>query len=150
MSSARQKQVSGTIDIAAEPKAIFAILTNPHEHHRIDGSGTIGAVVEGPETLMLGSEFGMKVQRKRFGYSTRNKVVEYEKDRLIAWKHKAPHRWRYELTSLADGKTRVVETFDYSGYGPFSIFMSPMAKHNKRSIDATLVRLKDVIEERPR
>ena len=146
MSLTKTKRVSGTIDIAAAPSEIFALLANPHEHHRIDGSGTIGAVVEGPDHLTLGSTFTMKVKQRVFGYSTRNTVVEFAEDRLIAWKHFAPHRWRYELTPLPDRRTRVTETFDYSGYGPFSWTVRWIAKRNKESIDATLVRLKNTAE----
>ena len=44
-------------------------------------------------------------------------MVEYERDRLIAWAHLGKHRWRYELDDVPDG-TRITETFDWS----FSVF----------------------------
>ena len=39
-------------------------------------------------------------------YKIKNKVVEFEQDRLIAWRHIGLHRWRYELTPTAAGGTR--------------------------------------------
>jgi hypothetical protein len=47
-------------------------------------------------------------------YVIRNRVVELEPDRLIAWRHFTANRWRYELTPNADGGTTVTETFDTS------------------------------------
>ena len=47
-------------------------------------------------------------------YLIRNRVVEFEPGRRIAWRHFTANRWRYELTPTADGGTRVTETFDLS------------------------------------
>ena len=46
-------------------------------------------------------------------YLTKNTVVEYDEDRLIAWRHLGKHRWRYELEPV-EGGTKVTETFDWS------------------------------------
>jgi hypothetical protein len=40
-------------------------------------------------------------------------VVEFDENRLIAWRHFGGHRWRYELEPAGAG-TRVRETYDWS------------------------------------
>ena len=107
---------SARIDIQASPSVIFSILSNPNRHKDIDGSATVTANVSGPESLVLGSKFGMKM-RLGITYWIRNTVVEYKQDELIAWRHFGRWRWRYELEDLGNGSTQVTETFDGS-YAP--------------------------------
>ena len=102
---------SARIDIQASPSVIFSILSNPNRHKDIDGSATVTANVSGPESLVLGSKFGMKM-RLGITYWIRNTVVEYKQDELIAWRHLGRWRWRYELLDLGNGSTQVTETFD--------------------------------------
>ena len=94
---------------------------------------------------------------KLFGlpYKIRNRVVEFEEGRLIAWRHFGGHRWRYELDAGPDGGTRVTETFDYSRYnrvGAAVIRLAGFPERNRRGIEETLVRLKAAAEagRRPR
>ena len=110
--------VSASTEVRASPSTVFAILADPRQHQRIDGSGSVRGSVSGPERLELGSTFAMDMKLGA-AYQTKNTVVEFEEDRLIAWKHFAPHRWRYELEPTAEG-TRVTETWDLSRV-PFPI-----------------------------
>jgi len=105
------KVKSARIVVEASPSKIFSLLSNPKRHKDIDGSATVAAHVSGPETLVLGSKFGMKM-RLGITYWIRNTVVEYKKDELIAWRHLGRWRWRYELVDLGNGSTQVTETFD--------------------------------------
>jgi hypothetical protein len=105
------KVKSALIAIEATPSTIFAILSNPKRHKDIDGSATVTANVSGPDVLVLGSKFGMKM-RLGVTYWIRNTVVEYKKNELIAWRHLGRWRWRYELVDLGNGSTQVTETFD--------------------------------------
>ena len=99
--------------IAAPPEKIFDVLTDPAQHPIIDGSGTVRqARDERPERLRLGSRFGMSM-RLGIPYSITNTVVEFDENRLIAWRHFGGHRWRYELEPV-EGGTRVRETYDWS------------------------------------
>jgi len=43
---------------------------------------------------------------------TRNRVVEFEENRRIAWHHFAQFVWRYELEEV-EGGTMVTESFNY-------------------------------------
>jgi len=122
---------------------VFAILADPRQHARIDGSGSVRGSVSGPERLERGAEFGMDMKMYGLSYRIRNRVVEFEEGRLIAWRHFGGHRWRYELEPV-DGGTRVTETFDYSMYpalGAAIIRIAGFPERNRRGIEETLRRL---------
>ncbi len=138
---------SASIIIDATPATIFAILTDPRQHSRIDGSGTVKGSVSGDTDLKLGSEFrmGMKMGAP---YKINNKVVEFEPERLIAWRHMGLHRWRYALRQIDETHTEVTETWDVSAYP--SVIATLMSKafgaRTQKAIDETLARLKDAAE----
>ena len=139
--------VSASTTIAAPPEMVFTILADPRQHSRIDGSGTVRQRLAGPDRLELGSRFGMSM-RIGASYRIRNTVVEYDEDRLIAWRHFAPHRWRYELERTDDG-TRGTETWDVSRCNrPTRWFLGALGypKVTARSIPRTLERLKAAAE----
>lgn len=139
------KQVSASTTVNASPSVVFAILTDPRQHSRIDGSGSVGSIIDGPDRLTAkGDKFG--VNMKMFGapYKISNTVVEFEEDRRIAWRHFGGHRWRYELEPTEQGGTRVTETFDYTRYGAVwtaLIRASGFPERNRRGIEETLTRL---------
>ncbi len=141
------KNRSATVTVAAPPATVFAIVADPRQHSRIDGSGTVRDAVSGPERLELGSTFGMSMKMGA-PYRIKNKVVEHEPDRLIAWRHAGLHRWRYELAPTADGGTEVTETWDLSHYpAPGRALLSTLfGDKTQQAIEATLVKLKAAAE----
>ncbi|MGV3562453.1 MAG: SRPBCC family protein [Nocardioides sp.] len=141
------KNRSATTTVAAPPTTVFAIVADPRQHSRIDGSGTVRDAVSGPDRLELGSRFGMSMKMGA-PYRISNKVVEFETDRLIAWRHAGLHRWRYELTPTADGGTEVTETWDLSHYpAPGRALLSTLfGDKTQKAIEATLVKLKAAAE----
>ena len=127
--------------VDAEPSAVFDVLSDPRKHPVIDGSGTVRAVrwPEG-ERLELGSRFGATM-RQGVPYVIRNRVVEHDQDRRIAWRHLMGHRWRYELEP-AEGGTRVTETFDWSTARiPWLIERGGFPESHPPAMAATLERL---------
>ena len=98
--------------IPAPAAAIFDLLADPSRHPQIDGSGTVIAPTSaGSRRLGLGDTFGMSM-KLGVPYSTRNVVVEFEPDRLIAWQTLAAapldkvvtgRVWRYELEPVELG-----------------------------------------------
>ncbi len=138
----RSREVSSTTVVEASPSTVFDILADPRQHARIDGSGTVKASVSGPDRLEMGSRFGMDMKLGA-AYKIKNTVVEFETDRLIAWRHQGVHRWRYELEPV-DGGTRVTETWDATRY-PTPLWWGLKAvgfpERNRRGIEATLVKL---------
>ncbi len=144
--SARQVSVSRVI--AAPPGRIFDLLTDPAMHPRIDGSGTVRALLPGaPARLELGSRFGMDMKMGG-SYKITNTVVEYERDQLIAWRHLVGHRWRWQLVKSGEGATTVTETFDWST-SPFSLLisLSGFPRRNQQAMVRSLQRLADLAEQ---
>jgi uncharacterized protein YndB with AHSA1/START domain len=142
--------VSATTTIEAPPEVVFAIVADPRQHPRIDGSGSVRELINGPERLARGATFGVSMRLFGVPYAIRNRVVEFEEDRLIAWRHFGAHRWRYELVRDGDGGTRVTETFDYTRYDRLSaagLRAAGFPERNRRGIEATLARLKAAAEQ---
>lgn len=141
------KSRSASTTIAAPPATVFAILSDPRQHPRIDGSGSVRNQVSGPDRLELGSEFGMDMKMGA-PYKIKNKVVEYEPDQLIAWRHMGTHRWRYELAPTADGGTAVTETWDLSHCNPVlrAALSAMFGSKTQTALEETMVKLKAAAE----
>ena len=136
------------IVIAATPATIFNILANPHRHIEIDGSQTIRSNISGPERLSLGAKFGMAMSLG-INYRIKNKVVEFEENELIAWRHIGQWRWRYELKALGNGATEVTESFDGSYAPPIMqlwLKLRDAYPWTQKAVAKSLVRLKEVAE----
>jgi hypothetical protein len=142
----RERVVSVSRVIPAPAEEIFAVIDNPAMHPVIDGSGTVRKPRGAGAHLVLGDRFGMDM-RVGVPYRISNKVVEYEKDRLIAWAHFGGHRWRYRLEPV-EGGTRVTESFDWSTskFPPFIELMGYPKRH-PAAMEKTLERLERAVAE---
>jgi len=139
---------SAHIVINAPAEKIFAILSNPHRHKEIDGSHTIQENISGPDKLVLGSKFGMKM-RLGVNYRIKNTVVEYQENSLIAWRHVGRWIWRYELVNIGPQMTQVTETFDASRAPLIAKAWLSLRKAypwTQRAVAKTLVQLKSNCE----
>jgi uncharacterized protein YndB with AHSA1/START domain len=143
------REISASTTIDAPPSVVFAILSDPRQHARIDGSGSVGNVVDAPDRLRAkGDTFTVRM-RLLVPYKITNTVVEHEIDRRIAWRHFGGHRWRYVLEPTDDGGTTVTETFDYTRYpdaGALVLKLTGFLRRNRHGIAQTLVRLKQAAE----
>jgi uncharacterized protein YndB with AHSA1/START domain len=143
--------ISESTTIDAPPDVVFAILTDPRQHSRIDGSGSVGSVIAAPERLTAkGQTFTLRMKLFGVPYLIRNRVVEFEAGRRIAWRHFTANRWRYELAPTADGGTTVTETFDTSRANKITDGVVRWAKfpeRNREGIVGTLERLKKAAEK---
>jgi uncharacterized protein YndB with AHSA1/START domain len=123
-----KRSVSATRTVHATADRIFDLLADPSKHPLIDGSGSVRAPRPGAPERRI-----------------ENTVVEFEEDRLIAWRHFNGHRWRWRLTPLADGTTEVTETFDWSTARlPLFFDLSPVPRRNLASMERSLERLHEL------
>jgi hypothetical protein len=129
---------------------VFAILADPAQHSRIDGSGSVGSVIQAPPRITAkGQTFTVRMKLFGLPYLIRNRVVEFEPDRLIAWRHFTANRWRYELIPTADGGTSVTETFDMTranGITTAVVQWANFPERNREGITGTLERLRKAAE----
>ena len=146
-----EQLISESTTIDAPPDVVFAILADPRQHSRIDGSGSVGSVIAAPERLTAeGQTFTVRMRLFGVPYLIRNRVVEFEGNRRIAWRHFTANRWRYELSPTETGGTAVTETFDTSRANKVTDGVVRWAKfpeRNREGIVGTLQRLKKAAEK---
>ncbi|MGB5952011.1 MAG: SRPBCC family protein [Ornithinimicrobium sp.] len=145
-----QQIVSESITIDAPASVIFDILADPRQHSRIDGSGSVKGSTVGPDRLEKGATFGAKMKLFGVPYKISNRVVEFEDDARIAWRHFGGHRWRYILKPLGDAQTEVTEQFDYSRYKKIpakGLEAANFPARNREGIQQTLRILKTTAEQ---
>jgi hypothetical protein len=148
LDTGNKKIRSARIVINAPAEKIFALLSNPRRHKEIDGSSTIQENISGPEKLVLGSKFGMKMHLG-VNYQILNTVVEYSENSLIAWRHLGRWIWRYELVKLGLNLTQVTETFDASRAPLISkawLSLRRAYPFTQKAVTKTLVKLKSTCE----
>jgi hypothetical protein len=121
--------VSVSRRIEAPAEVLFACLADPARHPMIDGSGMLRQAVSEAVISGVGDTFTMSMHNAEMGsYVITNHVVEYSRDRRIAWEpvlaaasrdedkdgigDRAGHRWIYELTPDGPGATVATETYD--------------------------------------
>lgn len=138
--------VSGSTVVHAAPQRIFDLLADPSRHPMLDGSGSVRALMRGPDRLFLGARFAMAM-RIGVPYPIVNRVVEFEEGRRIAWTHVSRAVWRYELEPAGPTSTRVVESFDMTGSPLAAVYERlGLAERNERGITRSLALLRDVAE----
>ena len=148
LETGNSKIKSARILIEATPEKIFALLSNPRRHQEFDGSQTIQANISGPDKLVLGSKFGMKMHLG-VNYRILNTVVEYSENQLIAWRHVGHWRWRYELQPQSTTHTLVTESFDAThAPGVMQIWLKARKAYpwTQMAVAKSLVRLKALAE----
>ena len=134
------RAVSRSRRVDAPVERVFALLSDPHQHVALDGSGTVRGVLRGPDRLGPGDAFWMRM-RLVVPYVIRNVVVEHDEGRRLAWAHPGRHRWRWELEPDGDG-TSVVHTFDWStALAPAVLERFDVPAGNAKGMEGTLERL---------
>lgn len=114
--------------IAADPAAIFQILTDPQGHVSIDSSGMLLDATGDPVTA-VGDEFVVHMDREALNdfplgkYDVTVKITTFEQDREIAWtilgqlKPPIGHIYGYTLQPT-EGGTLVTSYYDWSTIDP--------------------------------
>ncbi len=96
------------------------MVSDASRHREFDGSGAVVQPKSGePTKLALGITFGMSM-KLGVPYSTKNTVIEFERDKRIAWqtvlsgplgRFIGGRIWRYDLAPT-EGGTKVTESWD--------------------------------------
>lgn len=109
-----------TID--ASSADLFDVLTNPHRHTELDGSGFVRSLEKGDRIEKAGQQFRMNMAGDHMGgeYQTDNIVTGFDPNKMLAWKT-APAgteppgwEWVWELTAQGSSSTEVSVTYDWS------------------------------------
>jgi len=108
--------------IAAQPAAIFRVLTDPHGHVAVDSSGMLMDATGDP-VRAVGDTFVVHMDREALNdyplglYDVTVKIVTYEPDREIAWTIEGQlnlgHVYGYRLEPIEEG-TLVTSYYDWS------------------------------------
>jgi hypothetical protein len=113
--------------IAADPAAIFAVLTDPAGHVAIDGSGMLMAA-SGEPAGAVGDTFVVHMDREALNdyplglYDVTVEIVTFVPDEEVAWIVKGNnfppigHVYGYRLEPI-DGGTLVTSYYDWSNIG---------------------------------
>lgn len=138
---------SASIIINAPVTRVFDVVANPHLHAVIDGSKSVKSVIYGPERLSLGEKFGMNMQIG-IKYKITNTVVEYEENKVIAWRHLGRWIWRYEFREISPNQTVVTESFDGTKT-PLNFWLKARKAYPfvQKAVAKTLVKLKEYCEK---
>jgi uncharacterized protein YndB with AHSA1/START domain len=121
------ERVSATRRIAAPASAIYAIVSDPAGHVRIDGSGMLDAAPDARPVTAVGDTFDMEMDRTPLNdipglvkYSVRNTVTRLEPDRLVEWTIGSPdqpplgHVYGWQLEPVDEGHTDVTNYCDWT------------------------------------
>jgi len=109
--------VSAERTIAAPADTIFELIADPAEQPRWDGNDNLAEAPTGQRVRAVGDVFTMT---NTSGRVRDNRIVEFEEGRRIAWlpspQGEPPpgHLWRWELEPLANGRTQVTHTYDWT------------------------------------
>lgn len=125
------ERVSATRRIAAPAAAIFAIVSDPAGHVRIDGSGMLEAAPDARPVTAVGDTFDMDMDRAPLNdipglgkYQVRNTVTRFEPGRLVEWTIGAVdepplgHVYGWQLDPVDDQTTDVTNYCDWSNIVP--------------------------------
>jgi uncharacterized protein YndB with AHSA1/START domain len=140
--------VSASREIAAAPERIFELIADPAQQPLWDGNENLRDAEPGQRVRAVGDVFVMRLLR---GGIRENAVVEFEEARRIAWRPNVPgrqppgHLWRWELTPVADDRTLVTHTYDWSELTDRSRFPRARATTSER-LAASLERLAELLE----
>ena len=142
------RTVSRSVQVAAPVAALFDQIADPHRHHDLDGSGTVrDADVKGPHRLTEGDKFTVAMTQYGLPYKITSTATAVQENHLVEWEHPLGHRWRWELSEVSPGTTKVTETFDYStAKVPFVVELLGFHKKNAEGIESTLTGLADRYE----
>lgn len=141
-------KVEREIDIAAEPEAVYEVLTDPH---RLADWVTIHqSLDEAPASLRKGSKLTQTLKLAGRAFQVRWEVVENDRARVV-WNGRGPVRSKakviYELSSIGSG-THFTYTNEYDlPGGALGRMAGPAVRRlTAGELDRSMERLKAIVE----
>ncbi len=123
-----EERISTTRVMAAPASAIYALVSSPEGHVRIDGSGMLLASPDSAPVSAVGDMFLMHMDREPLGdipdmgkYDVTVIITNIEQDRLVEWSVGSPdgrifgHVYGYSLVPVDESSTEVTSYCDWSG-----------------------------------
>jgi hypothetical protein len=109
-------------EIPSSAQALFDILSDPHRHPALDGSGFVQGLGKGDRLTKVGQQFTMNMSGPHMGgdYQTDNVVSAFDADKMIGWrtapagKEPPGWEWLWELRAEGSGSTVATLTYDWS------------------------------------
>lgn len=141
---AGDRQVSRRVTVNAPVGELYALVENPHRHHELDGSGTVGANISGPERMAVGDKFSTHMKQFGMKYRTTSTVTQAEENKVVEWQLGIGQKWRWEFEPRGPKQTQVTETWDISqipAIAAFGMRITGMFNRNAKGIEETLRRL---------
>jgi uncharacterized protein YndB with AHSA1/START domain len=159
----RERSISISRDVDAPAHEVFECLARPSEHAAIDGSGMLRGTDDRQVLSGVGDVFEMKMCNDTLGeYVMENHVVEFERDRRIAWEpvlkatekpdvqdrigDRAHLRWGWELFPRPGGGTRVTEFYDLSDSPEWLHQATKEGEDWRPAMEASLVNLARLVD----
>jgi len=132
------------LEIKAPAKKIFDFISDPKNHSKMDGSEMVKGVIKGPNKLVLGSKFGMRM-KLGVPYVIKNEVIQWQENQIIAWQHLLHNVWKYELKEIDASTTLVIESWDGRN-ARSKWWVSDSDEWVPKAMAKTLVKLKELVE----
>ncbi|AXK46732.1 SRPBCC family protein [Brachybacterium saurashtrense] len=144
--------------VAAAPGAVYALLTDPAQHHRTEPTDWVRGPLEAePAPLtQVGQVFGIEMFHENAGgrYDMHNEVIALEPERTVAWRPgqygpdgelgSAGWTWRYDLAAEGEG-TRVTLTYDWSKVPEFLREQFSLPPFPPSFLDESLAALEEAV-----
>ena len=153
MSDDKQIQVQRTINAPAA--SVFDVLSNPHKHEQLDGSGFVRGLDRGDRITKTGQQFRMNMTGDHMGgeYQTDNVISAFDENKLIGWKT-APAgseppgwEWLWELKSSGSDSTDVTLTYDWANVtDPEILKLVTFPLVSREQLDDSVAKLAEVVD----
>ncbi len=153
MSDDKQIQVQRTINAPAA--SVFDVLSNPHKHEQLDGSGFVRGLDRGDRITKTGQQFRMNMTGDHMGgeYQTDNVISAFDENKLIGWKT-APAgseppgwEWLWELKSSGSDSTDVTLTYDWANVtDPEILKLVSFPLVSEEQLDDSVAKLAEVVD----
>jgi hypothetical protein len=123
--------LTSTHAVDAPAETVFDVLADPTTHQAIDGTGWVREPLDGKRLTEVGQVFRMAMYHSNHGgmhYEVANRVEVFEPPHAIAWLPGQGNDegnlefggwiWRYDLKPVAENRTEVTLTYDWSAVPP--------------------------------